>query len=71
MAAEFVGYPVVVTLKSPPNCRVQGTVADVVGQRLTLQDGLCCASLLRRSVLMILRHSDPHVEWPADSRIPY
>ncbi|KAI2243299.1 enhancer of mRNA decapping [Ophidiomyces ophidiicola] len=38
MAEQFVGYSVVVTLKSPPNCRVQGVVADVVGHRLSLQN---------------------------------
>ncbi|KAK2775116.1 enhancer of mRNA decapping [Emmonsiellopsis sp. PD_33] len=38
MATDFVGYTVLVTLKSPPNSQVQGVVADVVGQRLTLQN---------------------------------
>ncbi|EFW19537.1 enhancer of mRNA decapping [Coccidioides posadasii str. Silveira] len=38
MAEQFVGYTVLVTLKSPPNCRVQGIVSDVVGQRLSLQN---------------------------------
>ncbi|KAK2767045.1 enhancer of mRNA decapping [Arachnomyces sp. PD_36] len=38
MASDFIGYSVLVTLKSPPNCQVQGVVADVSGQRLTLQD---------------------------------
>ncbi|WEW61118.1 enhancer of mRNA decapping [Emydomyces testavorans] len=38
MAEQFVGYTVLVTLKSPPNCQIQGVVADVVGQRLTLRD---------------------------------
>ncbi|KAL1955409.1 hypothetical protein VTO42DRAFT_8565 [Malbranchea cinnamomea] len=38
MASEFVGYTVIVTLKSPPNYQVRGVVADVVGQRLTLRD---------------------------------
>ncbi|EEQ89935.1 YjeF_N domain-containing protein [Blastomyces dermatitidis ER-3] len=38
MAADFVGYTVLVTLKSPPNSQVQGVVADVAGQRLTLQN---------------------------------
>ncbi|EEH09930.1 YjeF_N domain-containing protein [Histoplasma capsulatum G186AR] len=37
MAADFVGYTVLVTLKSPPDSQVQGVVADVAGQRLTLQ----------------------------------
>ncbi|PGH03415.1 YjeF family domain-containing protein [Helicocarpus griseus UAMH5409] len=38
MAADFVGYTVLVTLKSPPNSQVQGVVGDVAGQRLTLRD---------------------------------
>ena len=39
MAAEFIGSAVFVTLKSPPNGQVRGTVADIVGQQLTLHDG--------------------------------
>ncbi|GAD93198.1 peptidyl-prolyl cis-trans isomerase, putative [Paecilomyces variotii No. 5] len=38
MASDFIGFNVLVTLKSPPNARIQGTVADVVGQRLTLEN---------------------------------
>ncbi|KAL2011394.1 hypothetical protein VTN00DRAFT_4112 [Thermoascus crustaceus] len=38
MASEFIGYNVIVTLKTPPNAQVQGTVANVAGQRLTLQN---------------------------------
>lgn len=41
MAADFVGYSVLVTLKSPPRAQIQGVVADVVGQCLTLRDGEC------------------------------
>lgn len=40
MASEFIGYNVLVTLKTPPNAQVQGTVANVAGQRLTLQNGM-------------------------------
>lgn len=40
MAADFVGLTVLVTLKSPNGARVQGLVADVVGQQLTLRDGM-------------------------------
>lgn len=40
MASGFVGYTVLVTLKSPPNAQIRGTVANVTGQRLTLQDGM-------------------------------
>lgn len=46
MATEFIGYTVLVTLKSPPNSQIQGVVADVVGQRLTLQDGQFYRQLL-------------------------
>ncbi|KAJ9193023.1 hypothetical protein DTO021D3_4975 [Paecilomyces variotii] len=38
MASDFVGFDVLVTLKNPPNARIQGTVAAVVGQRLTLEN---------------------------------
>mgnify|MGYP007126070113 CR=1 FL=1 len=40
MESDFIGYTVLVTLKSPPNARVRGSVASVVGQRLTLKDGM-------------------------------
>lgn len=39
MASEFIGYNVLVSLKAPPGGKLQGQVADVVGQRLMLQDG--------------------------------
>lgn len=39
MASDFVGYTVLVTLSSPPNSQIHGTVANIVGQRLTLHDG--------------------------------
>lgn len=39
MASEFVGYTVTVTLQAPANHQVRGVVSDVVGQRLTLQNG--------------------------------
>ncbi|MCJ1283949.1 enhancer of mRNA decapping [Xylographa opegraphella] len=44
MAAEFIGSAVLVTLKSPPNGKVRGTVADIVGHQLTLQDVTWLAS---------------------------
>jgi hypothetical protein len=40
MAAEFIGYNVLVTLRAPPDATVQGVVADVVGQRLMLRNGM-------------------------------
>lgn len=39
MAAEFIGSTILVTLYSPPDAQVQGVVADIVGQDLTLQNG--------------------------------
>ena len=39
MAAEFVGFNVLVTLRVPPNAQVQGEVSNVIGQRLMLQNG--------------------------------
>jgi len=39
MASEFIGYNVLVSLQAPPGGKLQGQVADVVGQRLMLQDG--------------------------------
>lgn len=39
MAAEFIGYAIVVTLRSPPG-QVSGIVENVVNQQLILRDGL-------------------------------
>lgn len=39
MASEFIGYDVLVTLRTPPNATVQGEVANVIGQRLILRNG--------------------------------
>ncbi|MCJ1379949.1 enhancer of mRNA decapping [Xylographa soralifera] len=44
MAAEFIGSAVLVTLKSPPNGQVRGTVADIIAQQLTLHDVTWLAS---------------------------
>ncbi|KAL2817717.1 hypothetical protein BDW59DRAFT_175355 [Aspergillus cavernicola] len=38
MASEFIGYNVLVTLRTPPDATVQGEVADVIGQRLMLRN---------------------------------
>ncbi|PGH27661.1 YjeF family domain-containing protein [Polytolypa hystricis UAMH7299] len=54
MAAEFVGYTVLVTLKSPPNYQLQGVVAGVVGQRLSIRD----ATLLWSGQRLPLYHID-------------
>lgn len=40
MASDFVGYNVLVTLRAPPDANVQGVVADVIGQRLMLKNGM-------------------------------
>lgn len=38
MASEFIGYNVLVTLRAPPDATIQGVVANVIGQRLMLQN---------------------------------
>ncbi|KAJ5946785.1 NAD(P)H-hydrate epimerase [Penicillium verhagenii] len=38
MASEFIGYSVIVSLRAPPGGKLQGQVADVVGQTLLLQN---------------------------------
>ncbi|KAJ5653833.1 hypothetical protein N7490_000836 [Penicillium lividum] len=38
MASEFIGYSVIVSLKAPPGGKLQGQVANVVGQNLLLQN---------------------------------
>ncbi|KAE8154950.1 hypothetical protein BDV25DRAFT_126145 [Aspergillus avenaceus] len=38
MATQFIGYNVLVTLRTPPNATVEGVVANVIGQRLMLRD---------------------------------
>jgi len=39
MAAEFIGYTVLVTLASPQGAWIQGVVADVIEQQLVLRNG--------------------------------
>jgi enhancer of mRNA-decapping protein 3 len=39
MASEFIGFTILVTLRPPPNGQIQGVVADVVNQKLYLQNG--------------------------------
>jgi hypothetical protein len=39
MASQFVGDTVVVTLNNPRGAKIQGVVANVVDQRLTMRDG--------------------------------
>ncbi|KAI9928126.1 hypothetical protein AWENTII_007820 [Aspergillus wentii] len=38
MASEFIGFNVLVTLRAPPNAKIQGQVANVIGQRLMLRN---------------------------------
>ena len=45
MASAFIGYNVYITLKVPFNTKILGEVADVVGQRLFLRNGMACALL--------------------------
>lgn len=40
MASEFIGCNVTVSLRAPPGGKLQGQVADVVGQNLLLQNGM-------------------------------
>lgn len=46
MAAEFIGYNVLVSLQTPPGGKLQGQVADVIGQNLMLRDGKPWNSML-------------------------
>lgn len=39
MAAEFVGYSILVTLQNPPGSQLDGVVSDVINQKLYLRDG--------------------------------
>jgi enhancer of mRNA-decapping protein 3 len=40
MASEFIGYNVLVSLQTPPGGKLQGQVADVIGQNLLLHNGM-------------------------------
>jgi enhancer of mRNA-decapping protein 3 len=40
MASEFIGYNVLVSLRAPPGGKLQGEVADVIGQNLLLHNGM-------------------------------
>ena len=50
MAAEFIGSGVLVTLRKPPNAQVKGTVRNIVGQQLTLENGMTAVVALVRLV---------------------
>lgn len=39
MAAEFIGYSILVTLRNPPGFQLDGVVSDVINQKLFLRDG--------------------------------
>lgn len=40
MASEFIGYNVLVSVRTPPGGKLQGQVADVIGQNLLLHNGM-------------------------------
>lgn len=40
MASEFIGYKVLLTLRTPPGGQLHGQVANVIGQNLLLQNGM-------------------------------
>ena len=39
MAAEFIGYTILVTLRNPPGAQIEGVVSDVINQKLYLRNG--------------------------------
>lgn len=51
MASEFIGYNVLVTLQVPPGGKLQGQVANVIGQTLLLKNGM---TLVIRATLTVL-----------------
>lgn len=40
MAAEFIGYSILVTLQNPAGAQIDGVVSDVINSKLYLRDGL-------------------------------
>lgn len=40
MAAEFIGYSILVTLQNPPGAQIDGVVSDVINSKLYLRDGM-------------------------------
>lgn len=62
MASDFVGYTVLVTLQNPPNAQIQGVVADVINQKLLLQNGMVFIFVLKP---LLSFPSLTAVEWPA------
>ena len=63
MASEFIGFTILVTLQNPPNAQIQGVVADVVNQKLYLQNGNLGSSLSHAVVL--IAHSTSCRNWSA------
>jgi hypothetical protein len=45
MASEFIGYNVLVSLQTPPGGKLQGQVADVIGQNLLLHNGMMAENM--------------------------
>lgn len=54
MASEFIGYDVLVTLQVPPGGKLQGQVADVIGQTLLLRNGMICLYLSATSYILLI-----------------
>jgi hypothetical protein len=70
MASEFIGYTIVVTLKSPPPTQqLQGIVADVLEQQLVLKDGTSSKYPYSHAMINLLSH--PFLECPAPPVLPH
>lgn len=69
MAADFVGLTVLVTLKSPNGARVQGLVADVVGQQLTLRDGKSVMGRLESITMLTCVCSNLACFWTSNTEL--
>lgn len=54
MASQFIGYNVLVTLKASPNATLQGQVANVIGQRLILQNGMRGSPMITATVCLLI-----------------
>lgn len=68
MADEFIGYYVLLGLKSPPGGEIHGQIANVIGHNLMLEDGM------KRGILMYIistdRSSSSHILVERPTRTP-